>query len=185
MNEEKNKVSGLFSNVKIFQKLKGIKHIEIIFAIILCAIIVVIYLSSLGKNDNRQTSSQNFTSISEYSAFLENKLANVLGNIDGAGNVSAMITFESGTEYVYAQNEESKTNSNTSASSTTSTTTTTSSPYIKNNEGLLIKEILPKISGVVVVCSGAKDTKVKLEIVKAVQALLDVPIANIEVLVGK
>ena len=176
---------GFFSNLKIFQKLKGIKHIEIVLAVVLCAIILVIYISSLGKGVSLQTSTENFTSISAYSQFLENKLANVLANIEGAGNVHAMITFESGTEYVYASNDESKTNTSTSQNSTTSSTTTSKTPYIKNNEGLLIKEIYPQISGVVVVASGAKDTKVKLEIIKAVQALLNVPIANIEVLVGK
>lgn len=177
--------NGMFSNLKLFQKIKGIKHIEIILAVVLCAVILVIYISSLGKGVSLQTSTEKSTSISAYSAFLENKLANVLTNIEGAGTVHTMITFESGTEFVYATNDESKTNTNTSQSSTISTTTTSSSPYIKNNEGLLVKEIYPQISGVVVVASGAKDTKVKLEIIKAVQALLDVPIANIEVLVGK
>ena len=185
MDEKQQKKDGLFSNIKLFQKLKGIKHIEIIVAVIFCAIIFVIYFSSLGGSKTRQTSSQNITSISEYSQFLENKLANVLANIDGAGNVSTMITFESGTEYVYATNDESKTNTNTKDGSTTSTTTSSSAPYVKNNQGLLVKEVLPKISGVIVVASGAKDTKVKLEIIKAVHALLEVPIANIEVLVGK
>lgn len=179
--QETKKSGGLFSNSKLFQKLKGVKHIELILALVLGAIIIVIYISSLGTDTSQQSSTQNFSSISEYSAFLENKLANVLAQINGAGNVSAMITFETGTEYVYANNEESKINTNTSSNSTTSTTTTSTSP----NEELLIKEILPKISGVIIVASGAKDTNVKLEIIKAVQAVLDVPIANIEVLVGK
>lgn len=171
---------------KFFQKLKGVKHIELIIAVVLGAIILLIYISSLSSNGiTKQTSTQSITSISEYSEFLENKLANVLANIEGAGNVSTMITFESGTEYIYATNDETKSNTNTSSGSTTSTTTSTSSPYVKNNQGLLVKEVLPKISGVVVVASGARDTKVKLEIIKAVQAVLEVPIANIEVLVGK
>ena len=180
---DKNK----FLNLKIFQKLKNIKHIELFVAIILCAIIILIYLSSMGtsKNKSQQTSTQSITSISEYSNFLENKLENVLAQIEGAGNVAAMITFESGTEFVYASSEDSKTNSSTNSSGTTVVTTTSISPYTKNAEGLIVKEILPKISGVIVVASGAKDTKVKLEIIKAIQAVLEVPLANIEVLVGK
>lgn len=176
--EEKKK--GLF-NGKFFQKLKGIKHIEIVIALVLGAIILLIYISSLSNGTSKQTSTQSITSISSYSNFLENKLSNVLSQIEGAGNVSTMITFESGTEYIYATNEETKTNTNTSQSSTTTTQTTTKQP----NEDLLVKEVLPKISGVLVVASGAKDTKVKLEIVKAVQAVLEVPISKIEVLIGK
>lgn len=185
VKQTENKTKGIF-NSKFFQKLKGIKHFELIVAVVLVAIIILIYVSSLSPNSiTQQTSTQAITSISEYSSFLENKLANVLANIEGAGNVSTMITFESGTEYIYATNDETKTNTNSSSNSTTSTTTSTSSPYVKNNQGLLVKEILPKISGVIVVASGARDTKVKLEIIKAVQAVLEVPIANIEVLIGK
>lgn len=177
-----------FFDLKIFQKLKNIKHIELFIAIILGAVVILIYLSSMcssTKSKSQQSSTASITSISEYSNFLENKLENVLAKIEGAGNVAAMITFESGTEFVYAQNEESKTNSNTNAGVTTAVTTTSISPYTKNAEGLIVKEILPKVSGVIVVASGAKDTKVKLEIVKAIQAILEVPLANIEVLVGK
>lgn len=180
MEEKKEKKSSLF-NGKFFQKLKGVKHIELVIALVLGAIILLIYISSLFGDTRQQTSTQSITSISSYSNFLENKLSNVLSQIEGAGNVSTMITFESGTEYIYATNEETKTNTNTSSNSTTTTSTTTSTP----NEDLLVKEVLPKISGVVVVASGAKDTKVKLEIVKAVQAVLEVPISKIEVLIGK
>ena len=178
--DEKKEKKNLF-NGKFFQRLKGIKHIEIVIALVLGAIILLIYISSLSNGTDKQTSTQSVTSISSYSNFLENKLANVLSQIEGAGNVSTMITFESGTEYVYATNEETKINTNAGQSSTTTTQTTTKYP----NEDLLVKEVLPKISGVVVVASGAKDTKVKLEIVKAVQAVLNVPISKVEVLIGK
>ena len=176
MEEKKSLFNG-----KFFQKLKGIKHIEIVIALVLGAIILLIYISSLSGSSGQQTSTQSITSISSYSSFLENKLSNVLSQIEGAGKVSTMITFESGTEYIYATNEETKTNTNTNQSSTTTTQTTTKTP----KEDLLIKEVLPKISGVVIVASGARDTKVKLEIVKAVQAALEVPISKIEVLIGK
>ena len=180
MEEKKEKKFNMFSG-KFFQKLKGVKHIELVIALVLGAVILLIYMSSLSGGTSQQTSTQSITSISEYSNFLENKLSNVLSQIEGAGNVSAMITFESGTEYIYATNEEIKTNTNSNSNSTTTTSTSTSTP----NEDLLVKEVLPKISGVIVVASGAKDTRVKLEIVKAVQAVLEVPISKIEVLVGK
>lgn len=44
---------------------------------------------------------------------------------------------------------------------------------------------MPTIGGIIVVSSGAGSAKVKLEILKAIEALLDVPQTNIEVLVGK
>jgi stage III sporulation protein AG len=182
--EEKKEKKTFLGNNKMFQKLKSVKHIEIIVAVVLGAIILLIYFSTFtGGNSGNATYQE--TNTSEYIAVLEDKLASVIGKIQGVGNVSVMLTLASGPEYVYATSQEEKTNTNTSNGSTTTSTTVTSEPIIISNEALIVKEIMPKIGGVVVVAGGAGNTKVKLEILKAIQALLDVPHANIEILVGK
>ena len=175
---------GFFARFGFFQKLKSIKHIEIIIAVVIGAIVLLIYFGAFSakpSNDNVFKS----TTTTEYASMLENRLSNVLSQIEGAGNVSVMVTLSSGPEYIYATNEEEKKNTNTSGGSTTTSITTTSAPIIVSNDIVIIKEIMPSVGGVVVVASGAGNTKVKLEILKAIQALLDVPQANIEVLVGK
>ncbi|MDD4110137.1 MAG: hypothetical protein PHS54_01135 [Clostridia bacterium] len=166
-----------------FQRLKSIKHIEIIMAVVLGAIALLIYFSTFSGGTNK--TAYESTSTTEYIALLESKLSSVLSQIKSVGNVSVMITLSSGPEYIYATNEEEKTNTNTSGGSTTTSTTTTTEPIIISNDLVVIKEIMPTVGGVIVVASGAGDTGVKLEILKAIQALLDVPQANIEVLVGK
>ncbi len=181
--EEKKEKKGLFGNGKFFQKLKSIKHIEIIIAVILGAIILLIYFSTINKSPSQ--SSYQSTSTTEYATMLEKKLSSVISQINGAGNVSVMVTLSSGPEYVYATSDEEKTNTSINNGTTTTSTTTTSEPVIISNDTVVVKEIMPTVSGVVVVASGAGDTKVKLEILKAIQALLDVPQMNIEVLVGK
>lgn len=182
--EEKKEKKKLFGNIGFFQKLKSIKHIEIILAVVLGAIILLIYFSTFGTSSSDDTAYKS-TSTTEYAAMLEEKLGNVLKEINGVGNVSVMITLSSGPEYIYATNVEEKTNTNTSGGSTTTSVTTTTEPIIISNEMVIVKEIMPAVGGVIVVSSGAGDTKVKLEILRAIQALLDVPQANIEVLVGK
>lgn len=87
---------------------------------------------------------------------MEQRLEKIISGITGAGKVTAMVTLESGSEYQY--------NGTTSQ---------------------VIKETYPKIKGVVIVCTGGSDVKVKLEIYKAVQTLLDVNAGNIEVIAGK
>ena len=96
-----------------------------------------------------------------------------------------MVTLSSGPEYIYATSEEEKINENQGSGSTTTSTTITKEPVIISGDIVVVKEIMPTVSGIVVVAGGAQDTRVKLEIIKAIQALLDVPQANIEVLVGK
>ena len=48
----------------------------------------------------------------------------------------------------------------------------------------LNSEVVPKVSSVIVVAEGAKDYKVKIELLKAVEAILNLPTSNIEILVG-
>ena len=181
MSEQKEKK--LFGNIKIFQKLKSIKHIEIIIAIILGAIVLLIYFSTFNTSSSK--TSYEATSTTEYAAMLENKLETVIKQIEGVGNVSVMVTLSSGPEYVYATSEEELTNKNEGGNTATTTTTITKEPIIVSGDIVVVKEIMPTVGGIVVVAGGADNTKVKLEIIKAIQALLNVPQSNIEVLVGK
>ena len=170
-------------NGKFFQKLRSIKHIEIILAVVLGAIALLIYLSTFSSSSSKTSSTA--TSSAEYATMLEQKMENIISKLEGVGNVSVMITLTSGPEYVYATDEEIQTNKNESNGVITSTTITTSNPIIVSNEMVVVKEIMPTVGGVVIVASGAENTKVKLEIIKTVQALVNVPQANIEVLNGK
>lgn len=182
--EEKKEKKGLFEKFGLFKKLKSIKHIEVIIAVVLGAIILLVYFSTFSNKSSENTAYES-TSTTEYASMLESKLSKVLSQINGAGTVSVMITLASGPEYIYATNNEEERNTNTSGNSTTTVTTTTSEPIVISNDIVVVKEIMPAVSGVIVVASGAGSTNVKLEILKAIQALLDVPQANIEVLVGK
>lgn len=181
---EKKEKKGVLEKFSFFQKLKNIKHIEIIVAVVLGAIILLVYLSTFSSKGPDNIAYES-TNSSEYAAMLEKKLANVIGQINGVGNVSVMITLATGPEYIYATNNEEKKNTNTAGSSTTTSVTTTVAPIVISNEIVVVKEIMPVVGGIIVVAGGAENTKVKLEILKAIQALLDVPQANIEVLVGK
>lgn len=129
-----------FSN--LFKKLKSIKHIEVILALLIGVIILLVYFSSTSSNSY---SSNNKTQISSYTTEIEYKLSNILSQIDGAGNVSVMVMTQNNGE---AENED------------------------------------VNITSVIVVASGADDVNVKLNIIKAVQTLLKINSADIEVLEG-
>ena len=102
--EEKTEKKGLFSNFKFFQKLRSIKHIEIVIAVVLAAVVLLIYFSTFKTSSKGETTQT--TSVSEYAAMIESKLSNIISKIDGVGNVSVMVTLASGPEYVYATNDE-------------------------------------------------------------------------------
>ena len=175
----------LLEKNQFLKKLKNIKHIEIYIAIIFIIVLAGIFFVDFGggKNAETETSIKEYTTY-EYANYIENKLERVLSNINGAGKVSVMVSVESSSEIIYATSTEEKTNSLTSGS----TTTITSEPIIITSQGsskpIIIKEYMPKINGVIVVAQGAENVSVRLELQKAVLAILNVPTTNIEILVG-
>ena len=180
INKEENKSKFNFD----FQKFMSWKYIKIL---ILCVIVVIAFIMylNIGENETTIVSTNNSSYIStlEYSKEIEIKLENILSKIDGAGNVSVMVSLDGSPELIYATDNDTKT-----SSSSTGTTTTTSSNLIiingSNDGALILKESLPKVKGVIVVSSGADNIAIKLDMLNAVSKLLDLPIDQINILKG-
>ena len=169
------------------QKLKNVKHIELIVISIFVLILAVIYISSLGSKDEKLNINSD-TSLEEYGNYLETKLMNVIENIDGAGNVSVMLTFDGRITYEYATESEEVTTSSSVTSGTNTKTVVNEKVIIVNRDGkdtpLVTREIYPEIAGVVIVASGAGNVAVKLNIISAVETLLSIDDSKINVLMG-
>ena len=168
-----------FKNV--WEKLKKIKHIHIILAVIVGLIVLLCYFSFWGKPKTDtipDNSTQEYSSSEEYVNALENKLINVLSKLSGVGQTSVIITLESGFSYEYATDTETK----TIVSGGTETTVTTETIILVSNEPVIVKEIYPNIKGVVVVADGAKDVGVRLNILSAVETVLEVDRNNVTIL---
>lgn len=137
----------LFEKSGLLKKLKSIKHIEVIIAILFALIILLVFFSSSGNlGSSAKQSISAATPATAYAKEIENKLESIITKLDGAGNVSVMVMCDE----------------NTSENNST-----------------------PKIVSAVVVSSGASDVFVKLNIIKTVEALLNLDTKNIEVLSGK
>lgn len=167
----------------LFKKLRGVKNIEFIAAGIVCVIVLFVYFSFSFSSAKEEVPTA--TTFSEYAANLEKNLANILSEIKDAGKVSVMITFESGVEQIYAYTTDTQTNTTSDGIKETSVIYDKSSIVISGGQPVVIKEIMPLIKGVIVVAEGADKMSVKLDIVKAVQALLEVPPGNIEIFAKK
>ena len=84
-----------------------------------------------------------------------------------------MISFAGGIEQEYAYTTETVTQGSTVTEKNTLT--------LVSGKPVLLKEKMPEIQGIIIVADGAGDTSVRLEIIRAVQALLKVPNGKIEV----
>ena len=177
---------------KWLEKLKKVKHIEVYAVILLAVVIIAIWLFPTGSDTQTSASVGTGTTTEQYARSLEERLNKVLSSIAGAGSVDCMITLDGEVERVlaYSNDEQNSSTENTTSSGTTNKTESSTSnkePIIINvngtSEPLVLYEIMPDIKGIVIVSSGADDVRVKLDILKAVQALLNVTSAQVEIFV--
>ena len=108
---------------------------------------------------------------------MEDRLEQILGRIEGAGQVSVMLTVHSGTEQVLAQ--DSALDAEEESSQTVVLSTGGGA-----EEVVVLKQYSPTFQGALVVCSGGGDAQVRLQITQAVSALTGLSAARISVCQG-
>jgi len=170
MSEEKKQKKSLFDSLPFLNKLKQVKHIGLIVTIIFILILLLILFGGFGNSKSFLTFSNSSNTSTTYQSNqyvdgLESKLKNLLGKIKGAKDVEVMIAYENGTTYV---GQNSSDTSLVSAGKTSNTSETT----------------LPKITGVVIVSSGASDISVRLNMLMATETLLGLSADKIQIFVG-
>ena len=157
----------------ILNRIKNDKKFQYIIVGILAIIAIIIVASSyLIKPASADYSYQD-----DYASILESKLSKVLSEVDGAGKVSVIITVESGMETVLAME--------TVTTETANGTEIVETPIVVNGKTVVLKELFPKITGVLIVAEGASSISVLNKIQQATMSLLDVDINNIEILTMK
>lgn len=178
---------------RLLLRLRGNKRLEIAVYGGVALLAVILYATALfPAKDNTPSAGGSAASErlqAETEAEIEERLREVLSCIRGAGRVEVMITYETGTQMVAAMS----TSTNTTASETsdgdrasTSTQTTESAEPATidgsdGNEPIILMEKTPTVRGVIVVAEGAADVKVRLDLQRAVKAVLNIPLSRIEV----
>ena len=103
-------------------------------------------------------------SAAPYRAGLEQQLAGLIAQVEGAGETTVMVTLESGEERIYATDTQTGTEQSRQT-------------HVLLEDGTALEETtyLPTVCGVAVVCDGGGDVGVEARITALVSALLDVP----------
>lgn len=178
---------------KIFQDKKNYYNIlvAIFFGILLLFLSNNFFKSNNNKNNSIDYKGQS-VEVSEgdntYEAQLEKRLETILSKVAGVGNVDVMITLENGRELVTKDDivrENSTTNEETingDKRQIVSDKTQSNTVKTSGDEPVILKEISPKISGVLIVAQGGGNLEIKNTLINATNALLGVEIHKIEVL---
>lgn len=115
---------------------------------------------------------------------LEEKLAQTLSKVRGAGDVSVMLTVQGGSRRVLAQDEKS-TRSADGGSEVQSATVVVSGGAGVGESPVLVQQLYPRFQGALVVCSGGGDADVRLKLMEAVSALTGLGTDKITICEGK
>ena len=98
----------------------------------------------------------------------EARMEKVLSRIDGAGNVSLILTVKKGMEQIYATDMEHSIEGEELEERVTTVLISTGSG---TEEVVTVQQIWPTFQGALVVCDGGDDPEIKLLITQAVAAL--------------
>ena len=173
----------------IAKKILSQKKYQYLIVVILIAVMLIIYFSSFITEDAVEDE-EGIKIIEDYEQTNESniisEMENILSTIKGAGQVKVMITYETSSELITAmsvENDNQTTYDNESQKSI-SENTKTDVVTVQNDDGesaLVLKEIMPIISGVIVTAEGAGDISVKMNLLEAVTTLLDIPADKVDV----
>lgn len=113
---------------------------------------------------------------------LERRMEAALSRIEGAGEVSVVLTLKSGTRQVLAQDVSS---ARSQEDQEEDRTTVVVSAGSGREEAVALQQIYPQFQGALVVCAGGDDPAVQLKLVEAVSALTGLGSDKISICKGR
>lgn len=181
----------LLEKIKSGEQKKLLEN-SVIFLMLFIIVIIVMNTIFTSEKENKVASVLDVMETVPTSTgnSLEERLEEILSMIEGSGKVDVMVSYLNTVEQVPMYDEKISTTvteeSDTSGGKRKTNQTSNEHTIIfeeKNNtKTAMIKQtILPEIIGVVVVADGAKNIKVKEDIIKAVEATVNVPSHKIQV----
>lgn len=139
----------------------------------------------------------NTPSAEDYRTLLTRELEAILSQMEGVGKAEVLLTMENGVENIYKEEEKISQSGGEFPGIVRRETQSPSANLqresqvlvVRDNDGgenpVLVKQIEPKVSGVIVVCDGGARESVAYQVTNAVKALLDVPSNRIQVIKRK
>lgn len=189
-----------FDGLKSGEKLPKKNQLIIILLIGILLLVIVIPVENPQEKGTRKTEGQETLSASageaqaagEYEEYLERKTAKLLQEVEGAGEVTVMVTLRSGGQKIIEKDQSSTSQTTEEEDSEGGTrsmkdqSSDKTSIYEQYSDGssspYVSKELSPEIEGVVVIAEGGDDAVVVKNITEAVQALFGVEAHKIKIM---
>ena len=142
----------IFSYGKLKEYIKSDKRIKLILALG-AAVIILIAFSGISGKKSENVSTVSIEELSQYERRLEERLSDILSEIDGVGDIRVMITLDTSEENEYGKSKD-----------------------------MLLSVKAPEIRGVIVVCDGGDNIIVKEKVTSAVSGVFGISTTRISVI---
>lgn len=157
-------------------KIKGFKFNRVTVVTVICTVIGLGLLLFAG-GDGKEAEDEDYRSVISYTEKLEARVEKICLAVDGIEKADVLLTLESGSEFVYADNIKDETvNGGRSY--------TSDYLIIEKDDGtapVLACEIYPKIRGVAVVCNGGDKPAVQKKLTELLSAALGISAGKIRI----
>ncbi|WP_353892382.1 hypothetical protein PRVXH_001728 [Proteinivorax hydrogeniformans] len=183
---------------KIFKNLKE-QFVSNKLLGILCILgIVLLVLSRMLTGSDKTTvqpsADVEYEITESYEEKIQQELEEILSSISGVGKAKVMVTLDTGNEKVVAKNITESERATLEEDTEGGIREIVDYNYkgelvilrkTAGDEPLVIKEIKPKVRGVLVVCPGGGNPNIQKQVIRAVQGVLDIPTYRINVMPKK
>lgn len=178
----------------IREKLKKICRKENLLVVGLVGAILIVISLPMGANNTETVKKVEKATVEESGVsdkdYLERKLEELLGQVDGVGKVKVLITYKSSSEKIVLQNTETDTSSEEETDGTQTRKSNEKNVreetvYDKSDSGetpYVVKEIEPEIEGVLVAAEGGGNSQTAKNISEAIMALFNIEAHKIKVM---
>lgn len=150
------------------------------YRVVLLVILAGLVLLMLPLDQEEEPLQEETTADAQFDlAVLEARLEEALSKIDGAGEVTVVLTIQNGPRQVLAQNVDQ------GSGEEETTETVILSRGSSTQETVTVQELYPSYQGALLVCEGGDDPEVRLKLTEATSALTGLGADKISISKGK
>ena len=171
-------MNGREALTRLAGKIKGyLEKYRLVLLVILAGLLLL--MLPLGEREEEPVKTAGETAVSFDLAAMETRLAEALSRIDGAGEVTVVLTVQNGPRQVLAQDVDRRTGEGEN------TETVVLSRGGSAQETVTVQELYPSYQGALLICEGGDDPNVRLKLTEATSALTGLGADKISISKGK
>ncbi|MCM1166551.1 MAG: hypothetical protein NC299_00925 [Lachnospiraceae bacterium] len=150
------------------------------------AVMLLLLLGTVFRGGSEKSASEPYAAdenAADIERELEQRLTSLISRIDGAGEVTVMVTLDTVSQRVYEKDRKTESSSNSGADGGSQSSGSETEVVLAGSakEPLQVGTVLPKVRGAAVVCSGASDPAVKERVANTVAKALNIGMSKVYV----